>query len=244
MLTAPSSSSVDLTPAGLPARPQISKLAKSFANAITTQRLSDFLLWFLYYDVVDLPASPETWYAPLTTTDTRGWIVLGTFLSHTQAIGTEYGLDLVVLDSICDRLHLHRPLVHEIFVRFSSPKKMAFGILATTIRRAEQARMAKLPMLVEVQAKLNAASQLVGRLEPTPDSQFEVWQAAIQRRVRGLLHLVIGPRIAQVKEGKPLLTAATSGQLPKEAKDGIKLNYLFEVVQLERGVPMDRYGVI
>ena len=171
----------------------------------------------------------------------RGWIAVGTFLAQLQAVDAEHGLDLVVLNSICDRARLPESLVHEILIRFASPKKMAYGILATTIRRAEQAHMAKLPMLVEVQAKLTAMNQFAGRLEPTKASVFAAWQLIVLKRIRGLLHLVIGPRIAHISEGKPLLTAATSQNLPREASEGIKLNYLFEVVQLERRVPLARY---
>ena len=243
MLTPPSSSSVTPTSTGRPSRPQVSRLAKSFVDALTAQKLSDFLIWFLYYDIVELPESPETWYAPLDASDTRGWIALGTFLCQTHAVGADYGLDLVVLDSICDRLHLHRSLVHEILIRFVSPKKMAFGILATTVQRAEQARMARLPLLVEVQAKLQAMNQLASRLAPTKSSASAVRQSVVLKRVRGLLRLVIGPRILHIRDGKPLLTAATNDSMPKDVLDGIKLNYLFEVVQLERRVPMERYGL-
>ena len=243
MLTPPSSSSTTLTSTERASRPQISRLAKSFADALVKQKLSDFLIWFLYYDIVELPESSETWYAPLDASDIRGWIALGTFLCQTHAVGADYGLDLVVLDSICDRLHLHRSLVHEILIRFVSPKKMAFGILATTIQRAEQARMAKLPLLVEVQAKLQAMNQLASRLAPTKNSNSAVWQSVVLKRVRGLLHLVIGPRILHIRDGKPLLTAATNDSIPKDVLEGIKLNYLFEVVQLERRVPMEKYGL-
>jgi hypothetical protein len=243
MLTPPSSVSATVTPAGEPSRPQISKLAKSFADALTAHQLSDFLIWSLYYDIVELPESPETWYASLNNTNIRGWISLGTFLSQMQAIDVGYNLDLVILDSICDRLKIHRSLVHEILIRFAYPRKMTFGILATTVRRAEQAGMAKLPLLVEVQAKLHAMHQLASRLTPTPDSEFMVWKTSILKRIRQLLHLVIGPWILHARDGTPLLTAATSDRLPKEASDGIKLKYLFELVQLERKVPMARHGV-
>ncbi|KAJ4322161.1 hypothetical protein N0V94_002509 [Neodidymelliopsis sp. IMI 364377] len=220
----------------------MSKLAKSFADALTAHQLSDFLIWSLYYDIVELPESPEIWYASLSSTDIHGWISLGTFLSQMQAMDAGYGLDLVILDSICDRLNIHRPLVHEILIRFAYPNKMAFGILATTVRRAEQAGMAKLPLLVEVQAKLHAMHQLASRLAPTPDSEFFVWKTAVLKRTRQLLYLVIGLWILHARDGTPLLTAATSERLPKEALDGIKLKYLFELVQLERKVPMARYG--
>jgi hypothetical protein len=243
MLAPPSNSSITFTSAGPPYRPQISPLAKSFTDALDAQQLSDFLIWFLYYDTVELPESPESWYAPLNTTDTSGWIALGTFLSQTQAANVDYGLDLVVLDSICDRLRTHRSIVHEILIRFASPEKMAFGILATTIQRVERSKMAKLPLLVEIQAKLQAMHHLAGCLRPTPDSQFHAWRTMVLKRLKGLLHLVIGPRILHLTDGKPLLMAATCERLSKEVMDGIKLSYLFEVVQLERRVPMARYGL-
>lgn len=59
---------------------------------------------------------------------------------------------------------------------------------------------------------------------------------------RGLSQLVISPRIAQLTDGKSLLTAATSEQMPKEALDRLKLCCLFKVVQLERWVLLTRNG--
>jgi hypothetical protein len=55
-----------------PPRPTISKVAKTFASAMSTPQLSDFLIWFLYYDVVDLPSSPDEWFESFKTTEMRG----------------------------------------------------------------------------------------------------------------------------------------------------------------------------
>lgn len=109
-----------MTPPEPPSRSQVSKLAKSFAD--NTSLLSDFLIWFLYHDIIELPESPEIWYAPLST-----------YLSQTQAVGAGYGLELVVLDSICDRLYIHRSIVYGILIKFASPKKIAFSVLSTIV---------------------------------------------------------------------------------------------------------------
>jgi hypothetical protein len=39
---------------------------------MSTPQLSDFLIWFLYYDVVDLPSSPDEWFESFKTTEMRG----------------------------------------------------------------------------------------------------------------------------------------------------------------------------
>jgi hypothetical protein len=59
--------------------------------------------------------------------DMRGWTALGVYLPETVC----YGWDLVVLDSICDRLHLRRQTIHECLVQLSNPQKMAHTRLAT-----------------------------------------------------------------------------------------------------------------
>jgi hypothetical protein len=58
-----------------------------------------------------------------------------------------------------------------------------------------------------------------------------------------LLRLVIVPHIASFRFGLPVIPAATSEKLPQEVKDGIRLKYLFELVQQERQVPLSRYDI-
>jgi hypothetical protein len=158
------------------------KVFRRCLHYLSAQRLS-YLIF--YHDIFEPPELPETWCAPLSTTYIRGWIALGTYLSQTQVVGAGYGLELIVLDSICDRLYFHRRILHGVPIGFASPKNMTFSILSTTVRRAEQAHIARLPMLVEVQVKPNGMNQLANHLESTPDSQFAAWQVVVLKRVGG-----------------------------------------------------------
>jgi len=72
VLTPPSSSPV---PAASPLI--ISRFAKAFADALNVTQLSNFLIWILYYEVVELPETPEAWYAPIDNMVMRGWVALG-----------------------------------------------------------------------------------------------------------------------------------------------------------------------
>ncbi|KAF1851175.1 uncharacterized protein K460DRAFT_401201 [Cucurbitaria berberidis CBS 394.84] len=236
-MLSPSSSSL----APEPSPPKISKLAKAFVDSLTTQQLSNFLTWMLYYDVVELPDSPTMWYEMINSMEMRGWVALGEFLF--KAVETGYGFDLIVLDSICDRINLKRTTVHDLLMQFANPKMMAFTQSATTIRAATAEGKSELEVFEAAQAKLYSLHKLATNLKPTENSIYDVWHAMVQKRLRGFQHLVIGPRIAHLRSGVPLITAPTPDQSPKEIQDSIKLKYLYEAMQQERRVPLVRYGI-
>jgi hypothetical protein len=238
-LLTPSSRSV-----ASPPPPRISKVAQAFVNSLNSRQLSNFLTWMLYYDIVQLPSSPDDWYNAVDTMEMRGWVALGEFLLQTSnALDTGYGMDLVILDSICDRLELQRSTVHGLIVQFAAPQKMAFSTIATVVKWQGALGSTELESFEAVQAKLHELYKMATHLKPQEGTQYDDWHAITLKRMRGFLHLVIGPRIANLRSGTPLITASTSEQLPKEVKDGIKLAYLYEVVQEQRQVPLTRYGV-
>ncbi|KAF1833257.1 hypothetical protein BDW02DRAFT_464309, partial [Decorospora gaudefroyi] len=237
LLTPPSSPPIPPSP------PVISKLAKAFVDSMNATQLSNFLVWMLYYDTVELPDSPENWYKKIDHMEMRGWVALGSYLFDALEAGQGYGFDLVVLDSICDRIRLQRSTVHEFLARFADPEKMKYSILASTVQTAQQDDASTLKVLDTIQSKLHELNKLATNLKPQQNSQYEEWLAALQTRIRAFSHLVIGPRIAHVRTGKPLCTAATCDQLPPEIKDAIKLNYAYEALQQERIVPLTRYNI-
>jgi hypothetical protein len=237
MLTPPSSS-----PTPSPS-PVISKLAKAFADSLNATQLSNFLTWMLYYDVVELPDDPASWYKRISNMELRGCVALGDYLVKCAGACVSYGFELVVLDAICDRIRLPRPTVHALLIQFADPEKMKFSSIATTISTAQEDGLSALDTLDIVQVKLHELYKLVVNLKPQEGSRYDEWHGVLLNRIRGFLHLVIGPRIAHLRSGKPLVTAATSEQLPKEVKEGIKLNYLWEAMQEERVVPLSRYGI-
>jgi hypothetical protein len=220
----------------------ISKLTKTFADSLNAQQLSNFLTWILYYDMVEPPELPEAWYKPIHPTEMAGWVALGTFLARSQEAGCGYGFHLVVLDAICDRVRLSRSTVHSLLIQFSSASRMRYSTLSTAAQTAQQTGASHLQVLQIIQAHLNDLYKLAIRLNPQQNTQYEEWHPLVLERIKGFLNLVINPRIAHLKNGKPLLRSATAEQLPKDVTDDFKLAYLFEVMQQERIVPISRYG--
>jgi hypothetical protein len=227
-----------------PAASEISKLAKAFVDSLNAQKLSEFLLWMLYHEVVELPEHPDMWYSLIDPVDMRGWVALGDYLSKfSTSMDTGYGFDLIVLDSICDRLDLQRSTVHGLFIQFADPAKMAFSQIATLVNDANFEKVAEIEVLEITQSKLCEYSKLVVHLTPTEGSIYHNWRVAILGHIYSILNLVITPCIDHLRYSTPLPTAATSENIPQEAKDGIRLKYLFELVQQERQVPLSRYGI-
>lgn len=221
--------------------PQISQITKAFVDSLNAQQLSNFLTWMLYYDSVELPETPDSWYVTIDHMEMRGWVALGKFLSKTLETGS--GFDLVVLESICDRIGLPRTTVWDFLIQFADHEKMAFSQIAAVTAQARADSLSHLQTLEAVQAKLHELYGLATKLKPTENSKYDVWHAIVQKRLRGYLHLVIDPRIANLRSGAPLITSGTSDLTPKEIHDGIQLNYLFEAMQQKRPVPLARYGL-
>ncbi|KAI4944688.1 hypothetical protein J4E91_008693 [Alternaria rosae] len=238
VLTPPSSS-----PASAASPLIILRFAKAFVDAMNVTQLSNFLIWILYYEIVELPENPEAWYALIDNMDMRGWVALGEFLAKSQESGDGYGFDLIVLDSICDRIRLSRLTVHTLLIRFADPEKMKHSILATVGGIPPRHDATTMKALETAQSKLDDLYKLANHLKPPQGSQYASWQASIQVRMRAFLDMVIGPRIAHLRIGKPLTTVATSEQLPKEVTEGIRMNFLYEAMQQERNVPLKRYGI-
>lgn len=208
------------------------KLVVSFVNTLTVNRLSNFLTWFLFYDVVKLPESPSRWYKPICSMDMRGYIALGAFLSK----NIPYGLDLVVLNSICDRLRLEKSIVRECLIRLADPQKMAWTALATTIHAAVEERRTEVETLELVQVKFQKLRALASSLQPTPGSEIANWQPKIITKLTELLKVVVNPRIVALRGG--------SGQLTEKTEDEVhQLEFLYEAMQQERQVPLIRYGI-
>ena len=88
----------------------------------------------LYYDVVELPESPIAWLEKVNMMEMGGCVALGDFLF--KATETDYGFDLVVLDSICDRIKFQRATVHALLIQFADPKKISFTQIASTLNAA------------------------------------------------------------------------------------------------------------
>ncbi|KAH7087491.1 hypothetical protein FB567DRAFT_346669 [Paraphoma chrysanthemicola] len=238
MLTPPSRQVTPLSPP-----PTISKLAKTFVDSLTARKLSNFLVWMLYHDVVEYPTSPDSEYDAIEPMDMQGWLALGDFLSKfSKTMDTGYGLDLVVLDAICDRVPLQRSTVHSLLIQFADPSKMKFSTIATIVNTGEKEGKVELDVLRDVQLKLEELHKMAAKLKPEANTIFEAWHALVLKRLRDFSHVAVEPRIANIVSGTPLITAATNEHLPQEAKDGIELKYLYEVVQLERHVPLHRYG--
>lgn len=224
--------------------PQISKLAKVFVDSLNARQLSEFLIWLIYHEVVELPDHPDAWYSPVDPVDMRGWVALGDFLSKfPAAMDTGYGFDIVVMDSICDLLDLQRSTVHGLLIHFAEPRKMAFSQIATLVNAASAENSPEIEVLEITQSKLREYTRLISHLTPTEGSIYDNWRAVTLKRLHRISKLVIAPRIASLCYGIPLLTAATSENIPQEAKDGIRLKYMFELVQQERQVPLSRYGI-
>jgi len=212
----------------------------AFVNSLDGTQLSNFLAWVLYFEVVELPEPPASWFKYIDAMDIRGWIALGIFISENQKGDLE--ADLMTLHAICDRLHLNRSVVHACLVQFSSPKGMAFTQMGTIVH-TQVINQPSLEILDRLQGKLHDFFDLAIHIQPTEGSIYENWKDEVVTRVRMYLAQVIAPRIKLLKMGTPLPTNSTNKEAPKDIKSALRLSYLFEAMLLEREVPSAWWGV-
>jgi hypothetical protein len=210
-----------------------SKLVAAFVESLTASQLSDFLVWFLYYDVVELPESPTIWYKAINSMEMRGWIALGRFLSKT----TKHGLDSVVLDSICDPLRFSKTLIRDFLVRLADPTTMSSTLLSTVIKKASRIEHTEIDVLENVVFELNEVRILLSSLTPSVPSVFLAWQPKIAKQLKDFVEVVISCRLATLRKQPRVPTGLT-------AEKERRLKYAFEAMQEERYVPLIRYGFV
>ncbi|OAK94821.1 hypothetical protein IQ06DRAFT_286033 [Phaeosphaeriaceae sp. SRC1lsM3a] len=144
----------------------------------------------------------------------RGWVAFSQYLYESSTpLDTSHGCNLVVLDSICDRLGLQRSTVHSFLKHFASLVKTSFSHIATMVQVTDAEGQSYSDVLAGIYSKLRELSRMAVRLKPTESSMYDAWHVIITKRLRGFITL-----------------------------DGIRLNYLFELMQQKRQVPVVRYG--
>lgn len=211
---------------------QTPTLVKTFVNQINAQLLSEFLCWYLYYDVVQPPLSPHRWYIHIYSPHMEGWIALGSFL----ASGVDYGWDLTVLHSVCDRLRLNKRVVHSILVRVSDPDQMTWTSIASTLKAAKKDQKLEVEALEDVQSVLQQLRALGSSTTPAPDSGFQDMKRIAVERIKEFLEYVVNPQINALR-GSLEEPWGTREEKTRE------LAYYFELMQRPRQVPLVSYGV-
>jgi hypothetical protein len=162
----------------------------------------------------------------------RGWIGLRKFLD-TQ---TPHGLDLVVLQSICDRLRLNKTVVHACLVRFGNPNKMVLTTLSDTYQLAHDQNLTHVEALELIQETFRKLRAMATRLRPGSATDFADMQSVIVSRLSEFLDFVISPLLTELRGGVPQPTGLTE-QADKN------LQYMFKRMKEERQVPLIRYGI-
>jgi hypothetical protein len=194
--------------------------------------VSNFLCWYLYYDIVQLPESPCRWYKHIYSMEMQGWIALGSFL----ASGTDYGLDLVVLHSICDRLRLNKRTVFCAIVRVADPEQMTWTSIAATFQTAKEEYKSEVEALEDVQNVLMQLRAIAASVKPVPRTEFAYFQGKTIERIREFLDYVVNPRINALRED----ALEPYGVWEEETR---ALLFYFQAMQQPRQVPLIRYGI-
>ncbi|KAF2005413.1 hypothetical protein P154DRAFT_571134 [Amniculicola lignicola CBS 123094] len=201
-------------------------LVDTFVNSLTSETLSNFLTWFLYFEIVKLPESPADWYYSIDPMEMRAWIAVGTYMAGDY----QYEQELAVFDSVCDRLYLNKWTVCQCLIRLNSPEKMEYTRLAAAITTAKEDGLSEGEMLENIEDLLRPLKRLAVFLKPTAGTIFEQWKRQIVQRLADYLAVVVLPRLPVLRGGPPVLSGKTD-------EEELELRHLFEATQQKRKVP-------
>lgn len=149
----------------------LSRESRKFDNTITKESLSHIMLWYLYWDIVDMPDDPDKWYEDFGDREEMvNWIRLGSELEQNPQQLPH------VLRGICRELHINSMEVLRRLVRLSKP-----GIMVKT-------EIAEWGLAVIVGAeyymqKLKRDRHLATALQPEPDPRWISGQMRIVNRI-------------------------------------------------------------
>lgn len=206
-------------------------LIAAFANSLTQVKLSNFLIWFFYFDVVELPNCPTKWFGYLPSMDLRGWMALGIFLKTHSAEEVMF----LRLDELCQQLRIRVPQVLNCAIELADPKRMCWTRVATTIQIDRFQRKDEGQILDSVQKIYFDMRGLVSSLKPDPQTVFAEWQPIILSRLSDFLDVVLHPRLTLLREGMRILTE-------RSQEEENEIHYFYEAMQLPRKVPLCHYG--
>lgn len=152
--------------------PKLAPEAESFDAQITLASLSDILIWYVYYDVVEKNVK---WFEALPSECMLGWIGLGMELKRTNSLPSK------TLHLACDGLGIDAGQVAARLVRLSDRSSMLHSELDPNTTYESQLE------------KLQSDLKLVKSLRPTPQTQFERCKKEIELCIRDYFRVVYYP---------------------------------------------------
>lgn len=155
--------------------PILAPRAQVFDSQITPSSLSQILIWYVYYDVVQVPAKGSKWSNDLPWESMVGWIGLGMELKRTNSFPSK------TLKLTCDELEIDAGQVAARLVRLSDRTSMLSSQLDPKTLYEKQAQ------------KLMSDLELVKSLRPIPRTTTEILKREIELRIRDYMEVVYLP---------------------------------------------------
>ncbi|TID19677.1 hypothetical protein E2P81_ATG06844 [Venturia nashicola] len=152
--------------------PKLTPGAEVFDAQITSESLSQILVWYVYYDVVEVPVKSSKWFEDLPSESMSGWIGLGMELKRTNSFPSK------TLKLVCDEMGIDAAQVAARLVRLSDRISMLNSELDSKAEYETQLE------------KLKSDLSLIRSLRPTPQSQAERRKREIELCIRDYMRVV------------------------------------------------------
>lgn len=207
---------------------ELSLSSELFDSQITEQDLSHFIVWYLYYDVVEMPRSPGQWYNELPLSQLQGWIQLGHDLGQSKMVLAKG------LASTCHRMALNYTDVQDRLSRFSSWERMS----QTETAEVGEHNIEGLNRIREI---LECDERLVKGLHLSNGGSWRGRQATIAARVSACLDLLVLPALAKESHrAERIRRTKTVDNFVRRRNIGI----MWKALQKRRRVPTEPYRIL
>jgi len=207
---------------------ELSLASELFDSQITLESLSHFIIWYLYYDIVEMPRSPTQWYDEFPLIQLEGWIQLG------HDLGQENAALATGLAHACHKMALNYTNVQDKLIRFSSWVRMAQTETA-------EAGGTSIESMNKIREILESDRRLLEGLRPGKDDQRRGRQATIIARTVAILGLIVLPTLAkECHRAETIYRTKSVDNFVRRRNIGI----MWRALQKRRQVPMKPYRIL
>jgi hypothetical protein len=172
--------------------PRLSSASKTFDVQITPEKLSQLLVWYLYWDIVDVADQGCKWYQQLPLDTIHSWIRLGHELrQHCSVVPRNHAVALPSgLQRACDTLGINEGDVCQRLMRLSNRDAMVKSEIADIQLLGDD-----FENRLRLRRKFTADRIIASVLRPISNTSFEQKREQIVKRIDDYMTLEVLPKL-------------------------------------------------
>ncbi|KAF2756168.1 hypothetical protein EJ05DRAFT_487966 [Pseudovirgaria hyperparasitica] len=200
--------------------PTLSPTLSSFDASLRPGHITRLVFWYLYYDLIEPPASPTSWYAKIPAWELQGWIALGRAFTSNPDLPFPS-----TLSTIIQALRLDAAELKYLIIRLADKTSMRTTETKELVDLGRAQGLSSRAVAMGIREKFVKDRRLLEALFVKGQGAGELWgymQFVLLRRVADYLDYVILPHVGGGA------TAAAKGGAAKgdgRAREGVLKSY-------------------